>query len=504
MQKYSNPIIRGFNPDPSICKVENEFFLVTSSFEFFPGVPIYKSTNLVNWECIGHCLTRKSQLNLDDSKASEGIYAPTIRYHDGRFYMVTTNVSDRGNFIVYTDNIYGEWSDPVWIDQGGIDPSLLFADDKVYFVSNEGVNGDKGIHMCEINPHTGEKLSQSRLISKGCGGRHPEAPHVYKINGMYYLMLAEGGTEYGHMVTIQRSTEPYGPYEICPHNPVLSHRELSSMDINCVGHADMTEDQNGNWWMVALGIRGISYGSRNLMLHNLGRETFLSPMKWADGWPVVGNHGTISLEMDAEFPAVLTPQYPASAETLRTLTDAHAFSYIRNPDRNCYQWDIEHDRLSLHGTAISLSDEGKSPVFTGIRQTAFEMTMEVRLTPEHFSKDGKTGISIFYNNEHHYDLFVSNHTDGYYIAVRKRIYDIEVITAEVKLRNSDSFFLKIRSDKEYYYFYYKDQNGEILLDQGTTAAMCTEITRRMTFTGTFIGLFAENADAYFEQLSIFL
>lgn len=249
MQTYMNPIIRGFNPDPSICRVGNEYFLVTSSFEFFPGVPIYKSTNLVNWSRIGHCLTRKSQLSLENCKASEGIYAPTIRYHNGKFYMVTTNVSDKGNLIVSTEDIYGEWSEPVRIDQCGIDPSLLFVDDKVYFVSNADEHGNSGIYMCEINPDTGEKFSRSCLISKGCGGKYPEAPHVYKRNGFYYLMLAEGGTEYGHMVTIQRSENPYGPYEPCPHNPILSHRALENMDISCVGHADLTEDQCGNWWM---------------------------------------------------------------------------------------------------------------------------------------------------------------------------------------------------------------------------------------------------------------
>ena len=143
MQKYRNPVITGFNPDPSICRVGDDFYLVTSSFEYFPGVPVYHSRNLADWECIGHCLTQTMQLKLKNSWNSGGIYAPTIRYHNGRFYMVTTNVSDKGNMIVHTDDLMGDWSEPVWVEQGGIDPSLLFADGKTYFVSNSDEKGSQ-------------------------------------------------------------------------------------------------------------------------------------------------------------------------------------------------------------------------------------------------------------------------------------------------------------------------------------------------------------------------
>lgn len=502
LQNYTNPIIRGFHPDPSVCRVGDEFFLVTSSFEYFPGVPIYKSTNLVNWSCIGHCLTRSSQLPLENCHASEGIYAPTIRYHKGRFYMVTTNVSEKGNFIVSTEDIYGEWSEPAWIDQGGIDPSLLFADDKVYFASNEDDHGNRGIYMCEIDPMSGTKLSDSKLISKGCGGRFPEAPHVYKINDMYYLMLAEGGTEYGHMVTIQRSCSPYGPYEACPHNPILSQRESESMDICCVGHADMVEDQNGNWWMVALGTRAISYRGRQPMLHNLGRETFLAPVVWQNGWPVPGNHGTLELTVKANLPAPVAIQYPTRIHTFESLISSHAFTYIRNPDMSCYQFQLDQNRLTLYGTQYHLSAEGKSPTFIGIRQTSFSMVASVQINTTQLTEHGKAGISAFYNHEHHYDLLIEKRSEDFYVVLRKRIYDIEVNSAEMLLENQKSFVLTLKADSENYYFYYRENEEDILLDQGTTAALCTEITRQMTFTGTFIGLFAENTTATFEQLKV--
>ena len=193
-QGFQNPVIPGFHPDPSVCRAGDDFYLVNSSFQYFPGVPLFHSKDLIHWEQIGHCLTRPSQLKLDGASAWGGIYAPTIRYNDGMFYMITTNVSDKGNFIVHTTDPHGEWSEPVWLKQEGIDPSLYFENDKCYLVSNP----DIGIWLSEINPMTGEQLTPSKRIWNGTGGRHPEGPHIYKKDGWYYLLISEGGTEYGH------------------------------------------------------------------------------------------------------------------------------------------------------------------------------------------------------------------------------------------------------------------------------------------------------------------
>jgi xylan 1,4-beta-xylosidase len=204
---YANPIIPGFYPDPSVCRVGDDYYLVTSSFEYFPGVPVFHSRDLLHWRQIGHCLTRDSQLPLLSVRSSGGIYAPTIRHHNGRFYMVTTNVNGGGNFYVFTDDPAGEWSEPVFVEQGGIDPSLFFDDDgTVYFTST----GDNGIYQSILNIQTGKRLSEIRHLWTGTGGRYPEAPHLYRINGRYYLMMAEGGTEYGHMETIARGDSPWG------------------------------------------------------------------------------------------------------------------------------------------------------------------------------------------------------------------------------------------------------------------------------------------------------
>ena len=247
---YKNPIITGFNPDPSIVCVGEDYYLCTSSFEYFPGVPLYHSRNLINWQLIGYCLDRESQLDLKNSPSSMGVYAPTIRYYKGTYYMITTNITHAinggktGNLIVKTTDISGEWSDPVWIEHEGIDPSLYFEDDKAYYCGTGHDEKGDAIVLFEVDVDSGEILSDKKVISRGCGGKCPEGPHIYKINDWYYLMIAEGGTEYGHMVTMQRSKSIYGPYEKCPYNPILSNRNYGSEAIQCSGHADLFEDNS--------------------------------------------------------------------------------------------------------------------------------------------------------------------------------------------------------------------------------------------------------------------
>ncbi|GHV67005.1 glycoside hydrolase 43 family protein [Spirochaetia bacterium] len=501
MYTYHNPVIPGFNPDPSICRDGEDFYLVTSSFEFFPGVPIYHSKNLVNWECIGHCLTRPSQLPLANCQSSGGIYAPTIRKYKGLFYMTTTNVDmyskgRPGNFIVHTDDILNSWSEPVWIDQGGIDPSLLFFDDKTYFCStggemNSGYAGDTehGIYLCEIDPLSGKKFSPSKLISKGTGGRFAEAPHLYHINGMFYLMLAEGGTEYGHMVTVQRSRSIYGPYEPCPHNPVLSHRNRGGHPIQATGHADMMEDQNGAWWLVCLGIRPLP----RAMLHNLGRETFLSPLRWIDGWPVVGNNSGIELEMEGPLPAAPEPI------NFNYMTDFSGpldpnWNYIRNPVEKNYV--VKSGCLTLKGDDQTLSTANGNPVFIGMRQQAYVMSAETTLRPP---ETGKAGITAFYNYDYHYEIFVERNGEGdMAIVLNKRIHDLEAETFRQKIPACDKVSLRIKADTENYTFEYKCGEGVwITAGRGLCAGLCTETTHTMTFTGVYIGLFAGGGNADF-------
>ena len=292
---YKNPIIRGFHPDPSVCRANGKYYLVCSSMQYFPGVPIFESDDLINWKKIGNCLTRPSQIHLEKVRSSGGVFAPTIRYNNGRFYMTTTNDSTHQNFYVWTDDIYGEWSEPVFVDQGGIDPSLLFDDDgKVYFMSNGADDeGNYGITVCEIDIDTGKKLSKSKTVWKGSGGRYLESPHLYKINGRYLLLAAEGGTEYGHMVTYAVSDSVFGEYKGYDKNPVLTNRNLGGYEIQGIGHGDLIEDYNGNWWIVCLGFRQIGQWSA---FHHLGRETFLTPVDFNGVWFTAGTNGTTAKE----------------------------------------------------------------------------------------------------------------------------------------------------------------------------------------------------------------
>ncbi|MBO5212321.1 MAG: glycoside hydrolase family 43 protein [Clostridia bacterium] len=487
--KYKNPIIPGFNPDPSICRVGEDFYLVTSTFEFFPGVPIYHSKNLVNWELINYCLTKDSQLPLEGTNASDGIYAPTIRYHDGEFFMTTTNVSNGGNFIVHTKDIYGEWSEPGYVDQGGIDPSLFWDDDGTcYFVSNGLDENERvSIHLCQVDPFTGKKQTQTKLISYGCGGRYPEAPHIYKKNGYYYLMLAEGGTEYGHMETIQRSKNIYGPYEKCPHNPILTHRDTPG-PIQATGHADLVEDQNGSWWLVCLAIRPI----KNMQLHHIGRESFLAPVIWdKDGWPVVGNSGTIDFEMEGPLPGP-TP-LPVSHDFFdsfdKNTLDLN-WSFVRNPRRENYL--LEKGRIILKGGKDTLSTPLGHPTMIAVRQPEFDIEATVELEGE--IKEGQaSGLSAFYSSDYHYDIFITRDRGEYKVCLRKRVADIEVITKSQPIDYNGSAKLKIIANEDWYLFLY-ESNGELIeLEKGAVSLLATEVNGR-SFTGTFLGIFSEQGD----------
>lgn len=504
--QYRNPIISGYNPDPTICRAGEDYYILNSSFEYFPGVPIYHSKNLVNWELQGYVLSRESQVDLKNVKPSNGIYAPTLRYHDGYFFMCTTNVGKKGNFIVYSKDILQGWSEPVWVDQCGIDPSLLFDDDgKVYFCTAEFSEGREGIYICELDPFTGEKYTETRLLTTGCGGKYAEGPHLYKWFGKYYLMMAEGGTEYGHMETIMRGDSPYGPFEPCPHNPIMTHRNDMKEDILCTGHADMIEDTNGNWWMVCLGIRTITNERRRVLLHNLGRETFLTPVCWRDGWPVVGmqgKEGMTALEMEGPLPGVPGPVNRDFADDFSSSHLKLEYNFLRNPVTHNYKLVPEDRCLILHGDDVTLS-MADSPTFLGIRQKEFNVEATVKVSVLKSSENMRAGLTAYYNKAFHYDIFIEKKNDKFQITLGKQLFDVQ---ADVSARNiGDTFcvFLKIVTDKEYYTFYYSlDGEEYVRLGQGLTAGLCTEVTETMTFTGTYIGMFVENGEALFKDFRV--
>ena len=300
MKICKNPILEGFYPDPSICKVEDRYYMVNSTFAFYPGIPVWCSRDLQNWEQVGNVLERPSQLQLGECTHSQGIYAPTIRYHDGMFYLVTTNVGGCGNFLVTAERPEGPWSDPYVLDADGIDPSLFFEEDGTcYYIGTRertgggSYFGDNEIWIQRLNLE--KKCLEGESIPVWYGFmKHaiwPEGPHIYKKDGWYYLLHAEGGTAENHCIAVARSRKIDGPYEGCPNNPIFTHRHLGRQyPITCVGHGDLVEDEHGNWYMVLLACRTEEgYTLR-------GRETFLAKVEWEDDWPVV-NPGIGRLEV---------------------------------------------------------------------------------------------------------------------------------------------------------------------------------------------------------------
>lgn len=506
MAHYKNPVIPGFYPDPSICRKGEDYYLVNSSFEYFPGIPLFHSRNLVQWEQIGHVLTRKTQAVLDNCPASGGIWAPTIRYQEGRFYVSATNFSHGGNFFVWTDDIYGEWSEPVWVSQGGIDPSLFFDDDGcVYFASTYDLPDGQAIGQCRIDIKSGERLSETRIIWEGSGGKYPEGPHMFRKNGWYYLMAAEGGTEYGHMVTIARGKSPWGPFQSCPGNPILTHRDTMLHHFQAVGHGDMVDTPDGDTWIVFHGIRTTQY-----MLHHLGRETMLAPVAWnEEGWPVV-NDGRPILE-DMEGVRLQEEAQNGSGEIKTGNANAKTgeedekcegdffdkelpvrWNYLRNPDMSKYSLTQRPGWLKLTGSDAKLDDLA-SPTFAGRRQQHFDMTASVWLETEPEGEEDAAGLTVFHTNEHHYDLMVTKREGKRCAVLRKRVGDMETESRPLFLQEKGALLLRVSSDKlEYRFFAGKDENSLKPLGSGRTQLLSTECMV-MTFTGCYVGVFAEGA-----------
>ena len=412
--KVSNPVLSGFYPDPSICAVGEDFYLVNSTFAYFPGIPVFHSRDLAHWRQIGNVLDRPSQVRLEGCRHSQGIYAPTIRYHEGVFYVITTNVSGGGSFLVTAEDPAGPWSEPYFLGEEapGIDPSLFFDEDGAcYYVGTrpnpDGVryNGDWEIWARELDLAAMKLTGESHMLWKGAmnGAIWPEGPHLYKKDGYYYLLIAEGGTSIHHSVMAARSRNVYGPYEGNPANPILTHRHLGKdYPIVNVGHGDLAADPEGNWYMVML-------ASRPCQGHtNMGRETFLAKVVWEEGWPVV-NPGVGKLEecvelpgrsprepgMEPHFPE--TGIYPFLQEKLPL-----EFMMLRNPPREPF-YRLEPGKLHLCLRAATLKEEA-NPSYLCVRQRRqdYETGAVMEFEPEAWGESA--GIAVVQNPFYHVRL----------------------------------------------------------------------------------------------------
>jgi xylan 1,4-beta-xylosidase len=531
--QYRNPVLPGFHPDPSACRVGSNFYLATSSFHYFPGIPLWTSTDLVEWRLAGHGISDPRQLDLAGTPASQGLFAPTLRFHDGRFHLTCTEVDRLGNFAVSAPAIEGPWSAPVRIPIQGIDPSLFFDEDgSVYLSAGGETEFGMGITLSVIELASGKLLEGPRLITHGSGGIWPEGPHMYKRDGIYYLFLAEGGTEYGHMETVFRSTSPWGPYEACPRNPVLSHRDDASNPIQCAGHGDLVEDEEGNSWLLCLGVRQLGARQAGAQpLHNLGRETFLAPVAWdSSGWPVIGDDGRLSLEMDGPLPVPESFPFPigAAASASRQAGPRRAWRDGFVGPSLAPEWSFVRERpegmagiapgggLIVAGRA-RLSDPAATPAFLGRPQDAFACSFEATLDFDPEDETSEAGITALYDDSCHCEAFVTRRSGSRSLCFRTCVRGLEAESAALRIPERGPLRLGVAADRESYTFSCTPVKSEslaedesqgdascgaaILLGSGPTSGLCTEGTAKASFTGVFLGLYCVGGRALFTGAS---
>ncbi len=433
-----NPILPGFYPDPSICRVDDDFYLVNSSFSFFPGVPIFHSRDLKNWEQLGYVLDRPEQLPCTYEMLSGGIFAPTIRYHEGTYYMITTNMTmGCVNFIVTATDPAGPWSDMHIIEGAdGIDPSLFFDDDgKVYYTGTTRAGDENGSYQAiwgsEIDVTEMKLVGEKHILWRGAmvDAVAPEGPHIYKRDGLYYLMIAEGGTENFHSVTISRSEQVMGPYVGYEGNPILTHRHLGMDYPICnVGHADMVDLKDGSSYMVMLATR-LMGGSHKIM----GRETFIVPVRWDNGWPVV-NPGVGKVEYTCPEPASLPECPPEGRLPFSTDTDfaegslGYEWNEIGTPGKEFYRftegglelkllknelvpWEMDGWGANVFERIPKMGKGDGKASFLGRRQQHMDFSAETRLAlvPE---TDEHAGIAVLQNDSNMLRLDMSRDQNG--------------------------------------------------------------------------------------------
>jgi len=483
--RYTNPVLAGFYPDPSICRVGDDYYLVNSSFSYFPGLPVFHSKDLVNWRQIGNAMDRNSQLQLGNGGVSRGLFAPTLRYHNGLYYIMCTNVSQGGNFIITAKNPAGPWSDPVFTpNASGIDPSLFFDDDgKVYITYNSEApdnkplyDGHRTIRLIEYDIRQMKAVGVNKILVNGGTNLDEkpiwiEGPHLYKINGWYYLMCAQGGTGFNHTEVIFRSKKVDGPYVSYKGNPILSQVTLDKNrkdPVTSTGHADLVETPDGKWYAVFLGCRPYDND-----YYNTGRETFLAPVKWKDGWPVI-------LDPDLALPYT----FPVPSDTIKKVYNPFSGNYtfrddfdkavldnrflmLRNPTAGLYT--IKDGQLHLPLKKITASGDG-NPAFIGFRQAHLKGTATVSMDFSANKENEKAGIMIFQSEHAFYYLCKS-------IKDRKPVVSLYksgstpdqdmTLLAQAPLSQSRSLQLRIVANGADYGFQYaQKQNQWVTLKSG--------------------------------------
>ena len=515
--KIRNPILPGFNPDPSIVRVGDDYYIATSTFEWFPGVQIYHSRDLVHWRLLTRPLSRPSQLNMLGDPDSCGIWAPCLTYADGLFWLIYTDVKRYGrtstggvaggaslrdfhNYLVTSPRIDGEWSDPVYLNSSGFDPSLFHDDDGKKYLVNQlwdhrpGNNRFAGIVLQEYSVKERKLIGRRENIFAGTPLGFTEAPHLYKRAGYYYLITAEGGTGWGHAVTLARSRQLTGPYELHPDTYILSSRNRPDVELQRAGHADIVETQNGRTYLVYLCGRPL----RNRGTCTLGRETSIQPMVWgADDWlRTTDGKGIAQAEAAAPglpphvFPAAPVredfngPQLPIDFQWLRTPWPAEIFSLTARPG---------HLRLYGRETLGSLFRQA----LVARRQQAHccSAATVVEFEPEHFQQ--QAGLVCYYGGAKFHYLYVSHDEKlGKHLRVMSSLpnhMSADAFTPPIAIAIGKPVHLRVELDHERLYFGYRlegESSWSWLPQQFDASILSDEASApgNPNFTGAFVGV----------------
>ena len=509
-KQFYNPILAGFYPDPSICRVGDTYYLVNSSFSFYPGVPLSTSKDLVNWKQLGHVLDRKSQLPLTHQRISGGIFAPAISYNQKNktFYMITTNVS-AGNFFVKTKDPLKGWSEPIYLPKiNGIDPSFFFdKNGQGYIVHNAPVDGgadyegQRAIRIFKLDANGDSIVGNHTQIVRG--GTHVqknpiwiEGPHLFRVGKYYYLMCAEGGTCDWHSEVIFRAKSPMGPWEECPNNPILTQR--TGLDpkrpdiVTSTGHADIVQSKSGDWWAVFLGCRPYEAD-----FYNTGRDTYLLPVTWKNGWPEILEKGkampTVLQKTEWQKKCNVTNVNPTTGNF--TYTDKfngskldNRWIFLRNPS-DFYK--LTGNGLEINAKAVNIS-QPESPSAIFVRQQHNTFTAETELSFNPANEHQLAGLVLLQNEEYNF-VFGKTMREGKTVVTLKRAERTNITVASATLDNSESeqpLRLKIQGDGRYYNFYYATGDGAWkLLAQGVDAVNLST-HQSGGFIGACIGLYA--------------
>jgi alpha-N-arabinofuranosidase len=493
---FRNPILSGCYPDPSICRVGEDYYLVTSSFEYFPGLPIFHSRDLIHWNQIGHILDRPSQLDLDEVRPSGGLYAPTIRHNNGTFYVINTLVDAKqmsGNFIVTSTRPRGTWSEPNWIeDADGFDPSLFFDEDGRVWLTANRLNekgyypGHTEVYLRELDIEKMKLIGEEEVLWDGAvkGAVWTEAAHIFKVNGYYYLLASEGGTAHHHAVTIARSKRISGPYEANRGNPILTHRHLGlDYPIVGTGHADLVETQNGEWWMVLLAMR--PYGG---YYYNLGRETFLAPARWEDDWLIISPEmGRVEFEYPLpNLPEQIWQTRPAR-EDFNDTSLAYHWNFLRTPRDEFYSLTERPGFLRLKLRPQHLCEQS-NPSFVGRRQQHinFSAQTEFEFTPQ---AGECAGLVLIQNNDFHF-RFVVTHESETSIHLIKRSYGKDETLATQSLP-AGCYSLKVTArEQDYNYYFSTNGQWQTLAENIDGRILSTPVAGG--FVGTYIAMYASS------------